>query len=304
MQAKSNHARLAPFLLRIQSRLDNPGDLASMARQFGASPFHFHRMFRDCIGETPRQYVERLRLERALLRLALTRQSILDISHAVGFQNHETFSRSFKRRYRLKPIEIRQIAESQQAKQLNLATRATSESCELSEMRIESLRSAYLLAKRRVGEYSTFDYAPFTKADRLWNTLVRWAARHGVRHAKTAWGLTYDIAGLTPPDMQRFDGCIRIDRAVAGSREIQCIRFDGGDYAVIDHAGHASTIVAAYAELADAISLEAQRYAWREGPSLTIYRSVHSGNNSLLNRTTVCFPIIRLAKSKKRQKLR
>ena len=85
---------------------------------------------------------------------------------------------------------------------------------------------------------------------------------------------------------------------------MQCIRFDGGDYAAIDHAGHAATIVAAYAELADAISLNSHRYAWREGPSVTIYRSVHSGDNSRLNKTTVCFPIIRLSKSKKRQKLR
>src|SRR5262245_39002344 len=89
MTAKSNQARLAPLLFSIQSRLSSPIDLASMARQIGASPYHFHRMFRESTGETPRQYVERLRLERALLRLALTSESIVDICHAVGFQNHE-----------------------------------------------------------------------------------------------------------------------------------------------------------------------------------------------------------------------
>lgn len=304
MKANSNHARLAPLLFRIQSRLSNPVDLASMAQQFGASQFHFHRVFREAIGETPRQYVERLRLERALLRLALTNESILDICHAVGFQNHETFARSFKRRYRLKPIEIRQIARSQQAKRFKISSPPTNDQCALSEVQFESLRSGFLLVKRRVGEYSSFDYAPFVKTDRLWNPLVRWAARHGVRHAKIAWGLTYDIPGLTPPKAQRFDGCIRIDRAITGSRDVQCLRFDGGDYAVIEHAGDASTIVAAYAELADAIERNSDRYAWREGPSVTIYRAVHSSANSLVNKTTVCFPIIKLSQSKKRQRFR
>ena len=290
-EATPNDARLAPLLFRIQSRLNDPVDLASMAQQFGASRFHFHRLFREAVDETPRQYVERLRLECALLRLARTNESILSICHAVGFQNHETFSRAFKRRYRFKPIEVRQFAQWQQAKRITIASQTTGYPCDLSEVRFESLQPGFLLAKRRVGEYSSFDYAPFTKSDRLWSPLARWAARHGVRHATTAWGLTYDIPGLTPPDAQRFDGCLRIDRAVSGSRDIQCLRFDGGDYAVIDHAGDVSTIVAAYAKLADVINLDLNRIAWREAPFVTIY---HDGSDARPSKTTVCFPVVKL----------
>ena len=300
MTAKSNDARLAPFLVRIQSQLSNPLDLTALARQFGTSPFHFHRIFRAATGETPRQYVERLRLERALLRLALTRESIQDIGRAIGFQNHETFSRSFKRRYRFKPIEVRQFAQWQVARQVSIESPHMRAQCELSEVRFESLRAGFLLVKRRVGEYSSFDYAPFARADRLWNPLTRWAEQHGVRYEPTAWGLTYDIPGLTPPAAQRFDGCIRIERAVAGSRNIQCLRFPGGDYAVLDHVGESFTIVAAFARLADAIKLGSDRYGWREGPFLTIYRTV-PGNDPRANKTTVCLPVTRLALSKKRQ---
>jgi AraC family transcriptional regulator len=302
MPSKSIHARLAPLLFRIQARLSSPLDLASMARQVDASPYHFHRIFRESMGETPRQYVERLRLERALLRLALTDQPIRDICHDVGFQNHETFSRSFRRRYRFKPIEVRHFAQWQRGKRIRLAAARRRDGCELSQVRFESLRPGFLLAKRRIGEYAGFEPAPFLAQDDLWNPLVRWATQRGLPHAKTAWGLTYDIPDLTPPQSQRFDGCIRVDRAVTGTGTIQCLRFEGGDYAVVDHIGAAATLSTAFAKLADAINIDSDRYAWREGPFLTIYRTARGRNDSCTT-TTVCLPVVRLQQSKKRQSL-
>jgi hypothetical protein len=79
------------------------------------------------------------------------------------------------------------------------------------------------------------------------------------------------------------------------------VRFDGGTYAVIEHAGPASTIMAAYRRLVDALVFAEDRFAWREGPALTIYRAVHTDASSLLNRTAVCLPVRRLRNSKKRQ---
>jgi AraC family transcriptional regulator len=301
MTSRSNHARLAPLLLRIQARLSSPIDLASMARQIDASPYHFHRIFHQSTGETPRQYVERLRLERALLRLALTNESILDICHAVGFQNHETFSRSFRRRYRFKPIEVRHFAQWQRGKQIRLACAQTRSGCELSQVRFESLRPGFLLAKRRIGAYAGFEPTPFLEQDDLWNPLVRWATQRGLSHAKTAWGLTYDIPDLTPPQAQRFDACIPIDGAVTGSGNVQCLRFAGGDYAVLDHAGDAATIKAAFAALADAINIDSDRYSWREGPFLTIYGTADHGSHASRSTTTVCLPVVRIQPSKKRQ---
>jgi AraC family transcriptional regulator len=298
-----SRARLRRLLLETEPHLHEHVDLASMALQFGASPFHFHRLFREFIGETPRQYIERLRLERALERLARTNERILDICHTIGFRSHETFSRAFKRRYRLTPTEARQFAQWRLAKGLEMEAPLAQGQYRLSKVRFESLQPFFLLAKRRVGDYSSFDYAPFNTADRLWNPLVRWAARHRVNHAKTACGLTHDIPGLTPPAAQRFDGCIRIDRAVTGSRDFKCLRFNGGTYAVIEHAGPASTILAAYRRLLDALDLARDRYVWREGPSLTIYRAVRIGGNSLLNKTAVCLPVSRLQHRKKRQSL-
>ena len=41
--------------------------LETLAEQACLSPFHFHRVFRGMVGETPLELVRRLRLERAAL---------------------------------------------------------------------------------------------------------------------------------------------------------------------------------------------------------------------------------------------
>ena len=74
---------MAPLLVQVQRDLDEDLDLNTLARRFGHSPFHFHRRFKEVVGETPRQYVQRLRLEKAAYKLQITHASILDISLAL-----------------------------------------------------------------------------------------------------------------------------------------------------------------------------------------------------------------------------
>ena len=48
---------------RVIRTLDGALDLASLASEAALSPFHFHRVFRGMIGETPLELHRRLRLE-------------------------------------------------------------------------------------------------------------------------------------------------------------------------------------------------------------------------------------------------
>lgn len=49
----------------IQQHFNEPLNLNSLAAQANYSPFHFHRLFKQQVGEAPKQYILRLRLERA-----------------------------------------------------------------------------------------------------------------------------------------------------------------------------------------------------------------------------------------------
>src|SRR5690606_16748074 len=88
--------RLLPLLIGLDDGLSEDVRLRELAAKFGTSPFHFHRMFTRAVGETPKKYVERVRLERAALLLAVSDELVVDIGLAVGFRNAETFTRRFK----------------------------------------------------------------------------------------------------------------------------------------------------------------------------------------------------------------
>jgi AraC family transcriptional regulator len=290
VQSPQHDSRLTQLLVEVQSRLHTRIDLASLAAAFGASPSYFHRLFHDSTGETPRRYIERLRVERAALLLTMTDKTIAHVARSVGIERHETFARSFKRRFGKSPSEFREYAQAKRAALQRSAVLPANAQCKVSEVRFELLPPTLLLAKRVVGEYAKFSYAPFARTDRLWNPLADWAERHGVPYKRVGWGLTYDVPVLTPPDAQRFDACIPVKRVVAGPRDARTLRFAGGMYAIVDHTGPASTLAVAYRSLFHAAIISPDRYIWREGPSVAIY-----GDS-----TRLCFAVTKLHKSKKR----
>jgi AraC family transcriptional regulator len=68
------------------------------------SPFHFHRVFQALLGETPGDFVKRLRLERALGMMAHARpESLTSIALACGFASSSDFSRAFRQRFGVPP---------------------------------------------------------------------------------------------------------------------------------------------------------------------------------------------------------
>jgi AraC-like DNA-binding protein/effector-binding domain-containing protein len=87
--------------------------LAGLARRAGRSRFHFHRDFRTSLGETPRQFIERLRLEHAAARLVHSRAAVLEIALQSGFTSHEVFTRAFGRRFGCSPARYRRTALAQ-----------------------------------------------------------------------------------------------------------------------------------------------------------------------------------------------
>lgn len=280
---------MIPLLIQVQRDLDQDLDLESLAERFGYSAFHFHRVFRENVGETPRQYVQRLRLEKAAYKLLISAEGILDIGLSVGFKNHETFTRAFRRRFGCPPSEYRNSGKMAQAERLERNRNFKGENCVLSDVRFETLRPMHLLAIRNLGDYYDIP-VPFCKQDHLWNRLVKWADAKSVSHRSLAIGLYHDNPTVTPPTAQRCDACIPIDEPVAGTQRIRCLDFSGGPYGVIEHCGPASTLIQGFRNLADGIR-RSKKWVFRDGPAIEIVRDEHVDSESSLNQTDIYFPI-------------
>jgi AraC family transcriptional regulator len=93
---------------RIGRSLDEALDLGALAREAALSAFHFQRVFRGLVGETPLELHRRLRMERAAERLCRTRTGVTAIAFDSGYDTHEAFTRAFGQRYGLSPSAFRE----------------------------------------------------------------------------------------------------------------------------------------------------------------------------------------------------
>ncbi|HEY0705697.1 MAG TPA: AraC family transcriptional regulator [Polyangia bacterium] len=97
---------------RVVNGLDEALDLERLARAAALSPFHFHRIFRGMVGETPLELHRRLRMERAARALIETDTGITTVALNAGYDSHEAFTRSFRSAYGCTPSEFRQQARN------------------------------------------------------------------------------------------------------------------------------------------------------------------------------------------------
>lgn len=91
----------------VLQHLADPLPLDEVARVACFSPFHFHRVFRALVGEPLRQFVRRVRLERAVAMLTHEpRRSLTDIALQCGFGSSSDFARTFRQRYGVAPSDF------------------------------------------------------------------------------------------------------------------------------------------------------------------------------------------------------
>jgi AraC family transcriptional regulator len=91
----------------IQRRLDDPPGFRELADGAHLSPYHFHRIFRAMAGESPRELVRRLRLERAAHRLRGGSVPVGDVAVEAGYESQQAFAKAFQGQYGTTPSAYR-----------------------------------------------------------------------------------------------------------------------------------------------------------------------------------------------------
>lgn len=81
--------------------------LGAIARQLGATTAHLCRIFHQSTGLRFREYVGRLRAERAREQLEATELPVTEIAFAAGFQSLSQFNRTFRSIYGHSPRDMR-----------------------------------------------------------------------------------------------------------------------------------------------------------------------------------------------------
>ncbi len=99
----------------IRLHLDEPLTLLDIAREAGSSSFHFARLFLAYTGETPFDFLRRIRLATALRMLQEDPEApVTEIALGVGYETPSAFNKVFKKLLALSPTEFRNLGKEKQ----------------------------------------------------------------------------------------------------------------------------------------------------------------------------------------------
>lgn len=239
-------------------------ELSEMADAACFSRYHFHRMFSAFTGETPGEFLRRIRLAKAASLLRDDpRRDVTAVAMDSGFSSPSAFSRAFKERFGASPSAFREADEAGLAAILVAAGLARSKQGQAQgnggqgagndghapamlalydepilngrrrmdmakleyKVEVKDLPAMSVAYARHVGAYNLIGEA--------FGRLYHWAGPRGHIGPDTMHLACYhDDPDLTPPDKLRSSACISVAPGTPTDGDIGSMQVPGGLFAV------------------------------------------------------------------------
>ena len=106
--------RLGPALDYIEQNYSERISVAQLAQLLCLSTDRLGHLFREGVGQAPLQYINEIRLRKAMSLLKTEEHTVTEVAQAVGFFDYNHFGRLFRRRYGCTPNQVRQGKEEQE----------------------------------------------------------------------------------------------------------------------------------------------------------------------------------------------
>ena len=79
-----------------------------IAQQLNVSPNYLSGLLKALTGQSTQQHIHNKLIEKAKEKLSTTSLSVSEIAYELGFEHPQSFSKLFKTKTRLSPMEFRQ----------------------------------------------------------------------------------------------------------------------------------------------------------------------------------------------------
>jgi AraC family transcriptional regulator len=227
----------------INQNLTGDVSLETISAIANYSPFHFQKIFSEALLETPKQYVIRLRLERAAHYIKIFPDlAINEIASGCGFSSNSIFSRAFKSFYGISAEKFRELPDAM-VQEINRKRARHSEWEEpswifpIEDIRTRTENSELSVLPEITTKYS-FKIATIqtTLSHRenisfAFKSLCQWATPQKQITASTKFfGVWLDFPFITPFDKCRYLCGIEVTPEIKPSRGISLIDFNKGQY--------------------------------------------------------------------------
>jgi AraC family transcriptional regulator len=115
LQSQFHRSQIGRAQRFIRLHMDSALTLDEIAREAGASSFHFVRIFMAYTGETPFDFLRRVRLMTAVRMLQEDPVgAIKEIALSVGYETPSAFNKVFKQKLQMSPREFRNLGKAEQ----------------------------------------------------------------------------------------------------------------------------------------------------------------------------------------------
>jgi AraC family transcriptional regulator len=288
---------------QVVADLDRALDLQALARRAALSPFHFHRVFRGAVGETPLELHRRLRMERAAGNLLHEDIPVTTIAFAAGYETHESFTRAFRMHYQCSPSEFRQSRHpdgSGCAKpfQVELSARSgihfqlqRSEPPNIHFMQGEPIMEIEIKEMPELRVATMPHLGPYHRISEAFARLGEIAAAAGLLDpAPTMLAIYHDDPETTPASELRSDAAIVVSPDAKVPQGLGEQRLSAGLYACTTHVGP-------YEQLGDVWGrfmgewLPRSNHRMKDGVSYEIYRNTPATAPKEKLRTELYIPL-------------
>jgi AraC family transcriptional regulator len=234
----------------IEVNLDKPLTLGELAAVANFSKFHFNRIFHAVTGETPFQFIQRVRIEKAAMVISTQRKkSISEIAFQYGFSDIAVFSRNFKSHFKITASEY--LAKKMHFSNLNQndsntrqnEERPTQYFCpELKTIKwrtnmklnksveVKELQKMTVAYIRHIGPYKGNEKL----FESIWNRLFAWAGPRGLIGGKDFKSLIiyHDDPNVTIEDKLRMSVCITVPANTKVDGEIGKMELEAAKYVI------------------------------------------------------------------------
>jgi AraC family transcriptional regulator len=234
----------------IESNLEKPMTLEELATVANFSKFHFNRIFLSIVGETPFQFILRVRIEKAAMLIVTSKnESISEIAYRCGFSDLSVFSRNFKNYFQRSASQYRaQKCHNSNLSQKDSNCRQTDEKPTLyfcpdlktikwrttmklnKSVEVKELPKMTVAYIRHIGPYKGNE----NLFGNIWNRLFTWAGPRGLIGGKEFKSLIiyHDDPNVTIEDKLRMSVCITVPSATKVDGEIGKMEIEAAKYVI------------------------------------------------------------------------
>lgn len=239
--------RIIKVLQHIEQNLDQKLSLKELAKISSYSDFHFHRLFNEMMGETPADYVKRIRMEKAAHSLIYEPHTpITEVAMNCGFSSLSYFTSAFSEYYHHSPKAWREGAyleifprpylhskkskvDSRKSEELDMNKAYTEfQWLDLARIKTVMLEERHMVFTKRFGTYSQ-------DINNSWESIFRWAnARDFLTDQTSFIGIPQNNPYLTPPEKCRYDCCVSMPAELVNEDIADVTFFKGGKYVIYE----------------------------------------------------------------------